>query len=266
MKKIIYVGIFFACLIVIVSIFFVFSINEEKKEIVKLDKLKISGCFDTFFGHGNKVEQGYVTLEYDYLLKNIKNQKNSYVLDWGDETSTTIDDVRGSIYVPHTYDKSGTYNILVKSSDEKDWSEPFSIGMLDFYDISAEDVYIKSSIFRPRQRIALCADLKNIGNIPTINHVKVVFYHVEKRDSKVIIAESEVGIIKPGNTKTVEIPFKWFNDKNQHKILVEVEGLNGERTTVNNIECGSFTAGGFIKTCLSALKSRVNGFLGELQN
>jgi hypothetical protein len=240
------------------------GVEHTNNNIDESDDLKIYGCYDTVFGRGDSVEQGYAALRYDYLLKNTKDEKVRFEVEWGDGTYTTTDYVTDSIYVPHIFDKSGAYSVHVKYYNEKEWSEPFVVEMIDFYDISAVNTYIEPSIFRPRQKISLTTDLENIGNVASKGPANVVFYHV-KNSKEIVIAKSEVGIIKPGDTKTVKASFKWFNDKDQHTILVKVEGLNGERTTVNNIEFGYFTAQGFIKTCLNNLKARVNNFFERFQ-
>ena len=259
-KKILVAGAVLVCIFSILSITIIPSLVETKNGLIKSEPPKIYGCFDTVYGDGDKVEYGYATLRYDYLLKNTEDEKVKFKINWGDGASTTTDYVSDYIYVPHIYENSGIYSVIVKCSNEKQCSDPFEIEMVDFYDISVEKVYVKPSNFRPRQKINLCVDVENIGTTPTVESVNVVVHNVINSNKKQVISQTEVGIINPGSMETVEIPLKWFNDKNQHTIFIQVEELNGERTSVNNIEYGYFTAQGLISTSICSIKSAINGF------
>ena len=261
MRKTIVIAIILTCIISPLIIISSKEVKTGKNDTRQIDNPKIFGCYNIHKGRGEKVEQGYATWTYSYLLKNTKKETIGFEIDWGDKTSKTYDDTSDSIYVPHTYKTSGTYNIKVRYSNENKWSEPFTIEMVDFYDINVKSIYSKPSNFRPRQKISLCVDLENIGTIPTTKSSKVVFYHIKDDKNEEVIAESNVGIIQPGDTETVEVLFKWFNDKEEHTIYVEVQEINGERNSVNNFHYEYLRAQSIVSLFINSIKSRIHGLL-----
>lgn len=269
MKKNLVILIILICIISPAIIIIFSQIKQEKNDITIIDESKIYGCYNSYYGHGEKVEQGYATLTYAYLLKNTKNKTLEFEIDWGDESTITYKHVSDISYVPHKYNKSGTYFIKVRCCNENKWSEPFIIEMINFYDINIKSIYSKPLIFRPKQKISLCVDLENIGNIPTSTSSKVILYYIkddknpQSYKSKEIIAECNVGIIQPGCTETVEVLFKWFNDKKQHTIFVEVQEIDNERTSVNNIKYEDLASQSIFCSLINFIKSKITGFFSS---
>ncbi|RLF33433.1 MAG: hypothetical protein DRM98_02285 [Thermoplasmata archaeon] len=215
------------------------------------DTPKIDGCYDSYYGNGEKVDWGYVTIIYAYGISTTDPDDDDvkFIFNWGDGETTTTGFISsgGEYYVPHTYTKSGTYTITAKAEDihgaESSWSEPFEITMIDYFDLDVDRVYTDPTSFKPNERVDLCADIKNTGTLPSDSSARVSFYEITGHGDEEKIGETIVDIIDAGETSTAVISgFKWWNDREEHTILVEVESLPGERTDVNNIGIEYFSA------------------------
>jgi len=235
--------------------------NDQKPNIPK-----IIGCYNSIYGKNEIITQGYATLRYDYLLKNEKNKDVKFEIDWDDGTTTFTDLCSDLSYIPHRYKQSGTYKIKARYTNENIWSDSLEINMVDFYDLAIGEIYTKPSSFRPRQKIDLCVDIKNIGTISTDNSVKVEFYYFDEEE-KISIGEEKVCKINSDGTESVEVSFRWFNDKNQYTIYVEVEKLDDEPFFNNNIDCEFFNAsriGIFKSLSQSRFVTKLRNFISNI--
>jgi len=243
MKKnmIIIIGAIILILTLSISGIYIIDSFSDLENISTQKIPRIKGCYNTIYGIGEEVTEGYATLRYDYLVINQKNNPAAFEFDWGDGTSSITDNTGDRRFVPHVYSESGTYDIKVRYIGENIWSEPFEINMKDFFDLSVGDIKTNPSEFKPRQNIELSVEITNLGTISSEKTAKISFYYLEGNEPK-YIDKTSINSLKPGESKTVEISLKWFKDRDSHTIYVELEELNGERTDKNNIDYEAFTA------------------------
>jgi len=236
MKKIIiFIGsIAVISMLTISGVFVIKNTNNNELSLKKESYPTILGCYNSVYGKNEEVTIGYATLRYDYLIRNEKKYDKNIEIDWGDKTSSVMKDVSDLCYIPHKYENSGEYFIKVKYQDEKTWSKSFKIIMKDFYDLEICKIYTKPEFFRPFQKINLCVDIKNTGTISSSNCFKVSFFY-KKENQMIKIGEEKVDGLGAKETKTIEKPFRWFNNKNSYNIYVELDLLDGELFDENNI-------------------------------
>jgi len=223
------------------SITGIYILDSNDLEVSKQIIPEIEGCYNTIYGQGEKVTEGYATLQYDFLVINQKNEPVEFEFNWGDETTSKTEKTNDRIYVSHEYSKSGTYQIIVRYKGEKVWSEPFEITMKDFFDIAIGEIKTDPSEFRPRQKISLKVDITNLGTISSEKSTRVSFYYLDTFEPK-YIDEYSINILKPGQSQSVDVSFKWFNDRDSHTIYAELEEIDGDRTEINNIDYEYFSA------------------------
>ena len=243
--KLIYGTIFVISILTVSSVLTVSSFTKIETEKEKNIVPKIYGCYNTIWGNGEKVKSALTNKRYDFLTKNEINTPQKFEIDWGDGTTTTTKEVDDQIYIPHIYKKSGMYVVKAKYLSQETWSEEFELVVEDFFDLVIENVYTKPEKIRPGQKIKICADIKNTGTKPFYSYSKVRFFERENRIDD-HIADSKVGAIEPGDTKTVEIDYKWPIDKKEHTIHVKVFKGKDEIDYSNNDKFEYFSGTGLL--------------------
>ena len=204
----------------------------------------IDGCFNTIYGHGEEISEGYARLRYDYRVQNKLDESVQIVFDWGDGQTSTSQTVSadGYLYEPHVFENGGTYSIKARYSIYDSWSEPFEIPMNDHCDLKVE-IYTVPEKFTPGSTIDICATVTNIGSITATQSTNVQFYEGHPDNGIEIEGPKSIKKLSVDETDTVCIEdFKWWNDAYTHSIWVEVDSIPQERTTLNNIDDGHFTA------------------------